>query len=109
MSTFRVHMGALSSGLSRRQWIMNHITMYDYLFKYNHRDKLLQKISARYCLILYVHNLKNKTEKTGGFKPLQEYLKREPGIFNRVVTFLLRVPYYNLKNGFSQLKENNNK
>jgi glycosyltransferase involved in cell wall biosynthesis len=106
MSTFRVHMGALSSGLSRRQWIMNHIIMYDYLFKYNRRDKQLQKISARYCIILYLHNLKNKNEEPGSFKPLQEYLKREPGKLNKLITLLLRVPYYNVKRVFGYRNEN---
>ena len=97
MATFRVHQHALSSGLSEWQWQRNHVLMYDHLFKYNPEDKLLQKISANHCLIMYVNSLKKSTISTNEFKPLPEYYKRTPVIANKVFTSLVRLPYYFLK------------
>ncbi len=100
MATFRVHKNALSSGLSRFQWLFNHIVMYDYLFKYNSRDKLLQEMSRNYCLSIYIYNLTNGKEARNNFKPLKEYLKRNPGISEQIIVFGLKVPYYILKYRF---------
>ena len=100
MATFRIHKNALSSGLSRLQWLFNHIVMYDYLFKYNCRDTLLQKMSRNYCLSIYIYNLSNGKEARNNFKPLKEYLKRNPGIFERIFVFGLKIPYYLVKYGF---------
>jgi glycosyltransferase involved in cell wall biosynthesis len=109
MATFRVHMGALSSGLSRRQWLINHVTIYDYLFKYNPRDSALQKISARYCLILFVDKLQNKHGDNNSFKALPAYLKRTPGVFERLFTIVVRIPYYILRHGIIAGKVTNQK
>ncbi len=100
MATFRVHKNALSSGLSRWQWLYNHIVMYDYLFKYNSWDKLLQKLSRNYCLSIYIYNLSSGKIAGNKFKPLKEYLERNPGIFEQIIVFMLKVPYYILKYGF---------
>jgi glycosyltransferase involved in cell wall biosynthesis len=100
MATFRVHKNALSSGLSRWQWLYNHIVMYDYLFKYNHRDKLLLKKSRDYCLSIYIHNLSIGNKTINDFKPLKEYLKRDPQFFEKIVVFSLKIPYYIVKYGF---------
>ncbi len=97
MATFRIHQTALSSGLSKSQWFLNHVTMYDYLYNHNKRDKLLQKISRNYCLSIYVNNLKNGRNEKNDFKPLREYFRRTPGIFEKVNTLFFKVPYHILK------------
>jgi glycosyltransferase involved in cell wall biosynthesis len=94
MATFRVHQSALSSGLSRWQWLRNHVRMFDYLYKYNNGDRLLLKKSRDYCLSLYIYNLQNKRNENGDFKPLKEYFERAPGFANGLITVMLRVPYY---------------
>jgi hypothetical protein len=100
MATFRVVQTALSSGLSRWQWNRNHVIMYDYLFKYNKRDLLLQKISAGYCLVLYVHNLQQGgSSEHPEFNPIKEYLSRTPKLYNRIFTIFVKVPFYLLKHG----------
>lgn len=100
MATFRVVESALSSGLSRWQWNKNHVIMYDYLFRYNKRDLQLQKISANYCLVLYVHNLQQGAHKEySTFKPLKEYLKRTPQIYHKIFTLVVRVPFFLIKHG----------
>jgi glycosyltransferase involved in cell wall biosynthesis len=93
MATFRVHQKALSSGLSRWQWFRNHVIMFDYLFKYNKQDVYLQRISRNYCLSLFVLELQYPAEKHD-FKPLKEYFKRRPGWSEKIVTSILKIPYY---------------
>lgn len=100
MATFRVHEKALSSGLSRWEWLYNHVVMYDYLYKYNHRDELLQKISRNYCSSIYIYNLSSGNNAMNDFKPLKEYLKRNPGFFEKIVFLSLKIPYYIVRFGF---------
>ena len=97
MATFRVHKHALSSGLSEWQWQRNHVLMYDHLFNYNPEDKLLEKISANHCLIMYVNSLKKRQISSNEFKSLPEYYKRTPAVTDRLFTNLVRVPYYFVK------------
>lgn len=99
MATFRVHQNALSSGLSRWQWLLNHVIMFDYLYKYNKRDILLQKVSQRYCLSLYIYNLRKKCNEKHDFYPLKEYFKRTPGNFEKIYTIIVKVPFYILRHG----------
>jgi glycosyltransferase involved in cell wall biosynthesis len=99
MATFRVHMGALSSGLSRWQWFINHVKMYDHLFKYNKHDKRLQKISARYCLMLFVYQLQNNGKGKNDFKPLKGYYERTPSFSAKLFTTLVKIPYYMVRHG----------
>ncbi len=94
MATFRVHREALSSGLSRWQWHRNHVIMFDYLYKYNEGDKILQKISSNYCLSLYIHNLSTSCMEKHAFEPLKEYFRRTPEVVNKVYTLVVRVPFY---------------
>jgi glycosyltransferase involved in cell wall biosynthesis len=99
MATFRVHKKALSSGLSRWQWLYNHIIMFDYLYKYNNRDELLQTISRNYCLSIYIYNLSSVNRTKHNFKPLKEYLRRNPGFREQIIVFGLRIPFYIVKYG----------
>jgi len=99
MGTFRVHQTALSSGLSRRQWLINHIIMFDFLYKYNRRDKFLLKISRNYCLSLFIYNLGTNDKEIHDFKPLKEYIKRTPDIMEGLITIIFRLPYYFLRHG----------
>ncbi len=100
MAAFRIHKTALSSGLSRWQWLYNHVVMFDYLFRYNEIDNLLQRISRNYCLSLYVYTLKDKSGARHDFKPLIEYFRRKPGIFEAITTLFIKVPFYFIKYGF---------
>jgi glycosyltransferase involved in cell wall biosynthesis len=97
MATFRVRKVALSSGLSRWQWLSNHVIMFDYLNKYNERDPLLQEKSRKYCLSLFIEKLRDKQNIKYDFRPLKEYFKRNPGLLDGLVTVIVRVPYYILK------------
>jgi glycosyltransferase involved in cell wall biosynthesis len=105
MAIFRVHQSALSSGLSRWQWLRNHVIMFDYLFKYNKRDKLLSRLSARYCLSIFIHNLGAGRNDNIDFKPLREYFARTNNITDKLITVSLRLPYYIIKHGiFTKLR-----
>lgn len=99
MATFRITSNALSSGLSQWQWMRNHVIMYDYLFKHNNRDHLLQGIGRKYCLSLYIIKLKGLQNTEYDFRPLKEYFKRDPGLFDRLLTITVKVPYYLFKYG----------
>lgn len=97
MATFRVSGGALSSGLSVWQWSRNHITMFDYLFKYNNHDNKLNRLSRKYCISLYIHRLKGVKPDESDFEPLREYFKRKPRFAETMITLLIKVPYYYLR------------
>lgn len=97
MSTFRVHRKALSSGLTHWQWHREHVKMFDYLYKYNKRDKLLLKLSGKYCLILYKYKLLNQQDARQEFYPLKEYLRRTPNISEIILVVIVKVPYYFVK------------
>lgn len=97
MATFRVSPNALSSSLSSWQWSINHILMYDYLYKYNPTDELLNDLRRKHCLILLVHKFKNLNPNESSFKPLAEYFKRQPKILECVITIFIRIPYYLVK------------
>lgn len=99
MATFRVHQNALSSGLTRWQWLRNHVIMFDYMHKNNPDDNLLQCISRKYCLSLYIDKLKRPLNPDPDFKPLSEYFKRSPGVFEGSFT-IVKLPFYFLKYGF---------
>lgn len=99
MAIFRVHQSALSSGLSNREWLRNHIIMFDYLYKHNKRDKLLLQISRKYCLSLYICKLKSRHIEGFDFKPLKEYYKRTPSILERIFTTIVRIPFYIVRHG----------
>jgi hypothetical protein len=99
MATFRVHQSALSSGLTRWQWLRNHVIMFDYMHKNNPGDNLLQDLSRKYCLSLYVYKLRGPQNPDPDFKPLREYFKRNPGVFEGLFT-IVKLPLYLLKYGF---------
>lgn len=99
MATFRVHQSALSSGLSRGQWLRNHVIMFDHLYKSNKRDDLLLKLSRNYCLSLYIYEIQNKRSMNNDFKPLREYLKRTRRFQSRIFTLIVRAPYYIIRHG----------
>jgi glycosyltransferase involved in cell wall biosynthesis len=96
MATFRVHQSALSSGLSRWQWLRNHVIMFDYMLKYNKRDNLLRELSCKYCLSLYICKLSGQQKGENDFKPLREYFKRSPGFLSGLFT-IIKLPLYILK------------
>jgi hypothetical protein len=96
MATFRVHRSALSSGLSRWQWLRNHVIMFDYMLKYNKRDNLLRELSCKYCLSLYVYKLSGLQKEENDFKPLKEFFKRDPDFLLGLFT-IIKVPLYILK------------
>jgi glycosyltransferase involved in cell wall biosynthesis len=99
MAIFRVHQSALSSGLSRWQWLRNHVIMFDYLFKYNKRDKLLSRLSARYCLSIFIFNLSAGRNDNIDFNPLKEYFVRTNSITDKLITVFIRLPYYFIRHG----------
>lgn len=97
VSTFRVHKRALSSGLPARQWHINHVFMFDSLFKYNPHDKYLQKVSRSYCMSVYIIDLKSEGKPSSNFKPIREYLKRSPNFPELMGMIFIYIPYYFVK------------
>lgn len=96
MATFRVHQGALSSGLSRWEWLYNHVLMFDYMLKYNKRDTLLRELSCNYCISLYIYKLRDPQNAEHDFNPLREYFLRKPGFF-KGLSVIIKLPLYIIK------------
>ena len=70
-----------------------------YMHKNNPGDNLLQDLSRKYCLSLYVYKLRGLQNPDPDFKPLSEYFKRSPGVFEGSFT-IVKLPLYFLKYGF---------
>jgi glycosyltransferase involved in cell wall biosynthesis len=94
MATYRVHGQGVASSLSREQYILNHIIMFEHLNKYNPWLIQVRQQLARYYIIHFNFSLKIKRQRWPEWSSISKYLKYENRIQKKTAMLMVFVPYY---------------
>ena len=94
MAMFRNHKKGACSGLSEEQWIMNHVLMFEHLYKYNKWLPKLKHFIARYYLVHFNYSLRNLKSKLLPWNDLRGYFKNENHVSMLLINSIFRIPFY---------------
>jgi hypothetical protein len=82
------------SGLSKEQWILNHIEILKQLSLNNPYDNNLKEKLAGYYLAHFNYELRVKKSVKINLDPVCCFYHTEPGILKKIKTSLILIPYY---------------